>query len=112
MERGDPLPWLAVAIEEEAVGLEHSTRTSCMGSGQMWRRHQLLGSIHRWWFSALFCYLFDKINTRINSLVAAGQSSRLHGFLKCGHEIRFGLTWTIKKGEQSMVVFFLLSSSL
>jgi hypothetical protein len=35
MERGDPLPWLAVAIEEEAVGLEHSTRTSCMGSGQM-----------------------------------------------------------------------------
>jgi hypothetical protein len=26
MERGDPLPWLAVAIEEEVVGLEHSTR--------------------------------------------------------------------------------------
>jgi hypothetical protein len=43
MERGDPLPWLAVAIEEEAVGLEHSTRTSCMGSVQMWRKHQLLG---------------------------------------------------------------------
>jgi hypothetical protein len=26
MERGDPLPWLAVAIEEEAIGLEQLTR--------------------------------------------------------------------------------------
>jgi hypothetical protein len=62
-----------VAIEEEAAGLEHvhqNKATSCMRSGRTWRRHQLLGSIHRWWCSALFRWFIWQIYTHINSLAA------------------------------------------